>query len=119
MRHGFFAALVVGLVLAGGTVQADDTKLAFTGTGKGEGHCFKYEMHVEVTLQGDKVVGTFQQKGRRQYAFTFPAGADGGFTGVVPISNGNKMTLNGSATPTGGSIKMTGYCNFGGALTEQ
>ncbi|HUN50582.1 MAG TPA: hypothetical protein VMU42_05675 [Candidatus Sulfotelmatobacter sp.] len=118
MRYGFIVALVAGLALAG-AVRADDAKLAFTGMGKGEGHCFKYEMHVELTVQGDKVVGTFQQKGRKQYAFTFPAGADGSFTGVVPVSNGNKMTLTGTATPAGGSIKMTGYCNFAGALAKK
>jgi hypothetical protein len=110
------ALLGLGLAFAAGAAHADDPKLAFTGTGKGEGHCFKYEMHVEMTLQAGKVVGTFQQKGRSKYQFSFPTGGDGSFTGVVPISNGNKMTLAGTASATGGSIKMTGYCNFGGAL---
>lgn len=120
MRHALcYALIAAAMALAAGTAHADDTKLAFTGSGKGEGHCFKYEMHVDMALQAGKVVGSFQQKGRTKYDFSFPTGADGSFSGNVPISNGNKLALAGTATPTGGSIKMTGYCNFAGPLKPQ
>jgi hypothetical protein len=99
--------------------HADGEKLAFTGGGSGTGHCFKYQMHVEMTLQGDKVVGTLQQKGRSLYKFSLAKDASGKFAGDVPISNGNKLALTGTAAPDGGSIKMTGYCNFSGKLAAQ
>jgi hypothetical protein len=120
MRSISFCALIgAGLALAGGAAHADGGKLAFTGNGKGERHCFTYEMHVEMTLQGDKVVGTFQQKTRPKYQFSLPIDASGNFNSPVPIANGNKLVLSGTATPTGGNIKMTGYCNFAGKLTPQ
>jgi hypothetical protein len=113
------AILAVAALAYAGAAHADGEKLAYTGTGSGEGHCFKYQMHVEMTLQGDKVVGTFQQKGRSLYKFSLAKDAGGGFAGDVPISNGNKMKLSGTAGPDGGAVKLTGYCNFGGKLAAQ
>jgi hypothetical protein len=112
------AAAAATLVVASGA-KADGDKLAWTGTGAGSHHCVTYVMHVDMEVQADKVVGTFQQKGRPKYTFSFPKDVSGNYSGSVKLSGGSPLKIKGSATADGGTIDMDGYCHFVGKLGKQ
>ena len=114
---GTIAALA-GLAWLTGPIAAETTVLAWNGFGSGEGRCSTYQMTIKVNADGSKVWGDWQQKGREVRKFEFPLSPAGEFAGEVSIGGGNKMRVKGSIRGDGGSIQLTGYCNFGGRLTK-
>ncbi|MEO8560255.1 MAG: hypothetical protein ABI439_14385 [Rhodospirillales bacterium] len=107
-------ALAAVLTLAAQTAQAAPQKYTWDGLGNGDAKCGIYRMHIEFTVDNGRASGMFQQKGRTMRNFDLPVGADGKFAGQVAVSGGT-MRLNG-VIGTSSELKLTGYCNFGGAL---
>lgn len=108
-------ALGISLSAFGAQAQTPAQKYTWDGLGKGrESKCSIYRMHIELTAENGRVVGTFQQKDRPLRRFDLPTAADGSFSGQVAVSGGT-MRVQGQlgASP---EIKLTGYCDFGGAL---
>jgi hypothetical protein len=88
-------------------------KYTWDGLGNGQGNCGIYRMHIEVTVDNGRAVGTFQQKGRPQRNFDLPV-IDGKFTGDAKVEGGTMRVVgNVSGSP---EIKLSGYCGFGGPL---
>ncbi len=113
--RSIYIALVLGISIAAFGAHAQTQKYTWDGLGQGrESKCSIYRMHIELTAENGRVVGTFQQKDRPLRRFDLPAAADGTFSGQVPVSGGT-MRVQGKlgANP---EIRLTGYCDFGGTL---
>jgi len=107
-------ALLAALAIGATAASAAPQKYTWDGFGNGDGNCPVYRMHIEVTVDNGRAVGTFQQKGRPQRNFDLPV-TDGKFTGDAKVDGGT-MRVTGDVGGPNPELKLNGYCKFGGAL---
>ncbi len=120
MLKGVIAGAALVLVLAG-TAQAE-TAYTWTGYGISTGastKCPTYKMTIDVTVDGDKVKGLFQQEGRPQRSFEATLGQDGLIKTTAVVGNNNTMEVVGQIKDGASKIKLDGYCKFEGPLTKK
>ena len=102
---------------------ASAQQVAYTWEGMGVGvvgssKCATYKMNIAVTVEGNKVKGTFQQDNRPQRTFEAVAGADGMYNGKATLDEGT-LEVTGSIKDANPTIVLDGYCKFGGKLTSK
>ena len=113
MRLAFVA---IAAALCASAALAAPQSYSWDGYGTGAGACTRYKFHVEFVADGGKVAGFWQQKDREVRKFDLPLQADGKFAGKVNIGTGD-MQVSGTVAGTA-SIKLSGYCDFGGPLKK-
>ena len=64
MRVTLAAIGAATLLLMTQAAGAAPQKYTWDGLGNGQGNCGIYRMHIEVTVDNGRAIGTFQQKGR-------------------------------------------------------
>ena len=117
-----FAATTVALLFVAGAAQADPVVYAWTGYGTnvpGSGKCPTYKMVVEVTVDGDQVMGRFQQDGRPERTFQTTLGRNGAIKTAAMVGGGGMMDVIGQIKDGDSRIKLDGYCVFEGKLTKK
>jgi len=109
------AAALSGLA----TEAAAATDYTWSGRGDGSGRCQTYPMTINVMVDGTKVEGKFQQKGRPERTFSATLDGAGAFKTTAKIGGGNTMNVSGSIAGDKGKVSLRGYCNFGGDLAKK
>jgi hypothetical protein len=113
------AAAVLALA---GAAQAQPVAYSWTGMGtnvQGSSKCPTYKMTIDVTLEGGKVTGRFQQQGRPERHFEATLGADRAFRTKAEVGGGGTMDVIGSLKEGDSTVVLDGYCKFGGTLTKK
>ena len=94
LATGMIAALVVG----GAAMAQAPTPVVYTWTGigtnvPGRSKCPTYKMVIDVTVDGDKVKGWFQQEGRPERGFETTLGKNGAIKTAALVGNNNMMDV--------------------------
>jgi hypothetical protein len=115
-------ALLSGVLLSGGAAQAQQTRYSWTGMGTnvlGSSKCPTYKMTIDITVEGNKVKGLFQQQGRDQRHFEATKDANGLFKTKAVVGGGNSLDVSGALKDGNSTVVLDGYCKFGGRLTKK
>lgn len=114
-RLAFSAAVLGAVALAAGSAAAQ-TKYSGTAYGKvpfgGGGSCPTYQMRIDLTLTGNQVAATFQQKDRPQRNFAATTDAAGNFTTTAIVGGGDQIKVKGSVKADRADVTLDGYCVF-------
>ena len=121
MLKGAFVG-ILGTLLVVGAAQAEPVVWTWTGYGEnvpGSSKCPRYKMVIDVTVDGDKVKGWFQQEGRPERGFETTLGKDGAIKTAAIVGGNNMMDVIGQIKEGDSKIKLYGYCKFEGPLTKK
>lgn len=119
MRRIVMAAAVLGIAV---TAHAQPVAYSWTGMGTnvpGSSKCPTYKMTIDVTVEGQNVMGRFQQQGRSERHFEATLDADRGFKTKAQVGGGGSMDVTGSLKEGDSNVVLDGYCKFGGRLTKK
>jgi hypothetical protein len=125
--HRVVALATSVVALSGGLLSAEaawaqQAHYSWTGMGTsvaGSSKCSTYKMTIDITVDGDKVRGRFQQQGRDQRHFEATKDANGLFKTRAVVGDGNSMDVSGSLEDGNSTVVLDGYCKFGGTLTRE
>jgi len=109
------------LMLFAGTAAAQQVAYTWDGMGVGvvgSSKCATYKMKIDVTVEGNKVKGVFQQDNRPERAFEAVADANGMYKAKATLEEGT-LDVSGSIKDANPTIVLDGYCKFGGKLTKK
>jgi hypothetical protein len=119
--RSFVTGSLLGAFLLAGAASAQQTAYTWTGMGAGvvgSSKCATYRMNIDVTVEGNKVKGSFQQDNRPARSFEAVADADGMYKGKATLDDG-ALDVAGSIKDANPTIVLDGYCKFGGKLTKK
>jgi hypothetical protein len=119
MRRIVMAMAVLGIA---GPVYAQPVAYSWTGMGTnvpGSSKCPTYRMTIDVTVDGQNVMGRFQQQGRPERQFEATLDADRSFKTKAKVGGGGSMDVTGSLKEGDSNVVLDGYCKFGGRLTKK
>ena len=111
-----------GALLLAAPALAEPAIYTWTGYGlnvPGSGKCPIYKMTIDVTVEGQSVMGRFQQQGRPERHFEATLDADRGFKTKAQVGGGGSMDVTGSLKEGDSNVVLDGYCKFGGTLTKK
>ena len=117
----FAAVAVVTSMLIAGAAAAEQVAYSWDGMGvgvAGSSKCATYKMKIDVTVEGNKVKGSFQQDNRPARVFEATADADGMYKAKAALEEGT-LDVTGSIKDANPTIVLDGYCKFGGKLTKK
>jgi hypothetical protein len=109
------------LMLVAGTAAAQQMAYTWEGMGvgvPGSSKCATYKMKIDVTVEGNRVRGSFQQDNRPERIFAAIADADGTYKTKASLEEGT-LDVSGSIKDANPTIVLDGYCKFGGKLTRK
>lgn len=112
---------VLGTFLLAGAAVAQPVAYSWDGMGvgvAGSSKCATYKMKIELTVEGNKVKGSFQQDNRPERRFEATADADGMYRAKAALEEGT-LDVTGSIKDANPTIVLDGYCKFGGKLTKK
>ncbi|MEI6203212.1 MAG: hypothetical protein WCP68_14785 [Enhydrobacter sp.] len=118
-------AIVAGTalaLLATGAAHAAEMAYTWEGMGvavPGSSKCATYKMTIGVTVEGNIVMGGFQQQGRDERKFEAVLDAKGAFKGKAAVGGGGMMDVIGQIKDGDSKITLDGYCKFEGPLTKK
>ena len=116
-----YVGAVAGVLLAG-AAMAQTSAYTWTGYGTnvpGSSKCSTYKMSINVTVEGNRVKGRFQQEGRPERQFEAAKDGGGVFKTKAEVGGGGSMDVSGSVKDGDSKILLDGYCKFGGPLTKK
>ena len=115
------AGALTGLLFVG-AAAAQTAAYTWTGAGTnvpGSSKCPTYKMTIDLTVEGTKVKGRFQQEGRPERHFEATKDAAGLFKTKAEVGGGGSMDVAGSLKDGDTKVMLDGYCKFGGPLTKK
>ena len=116
------AATALATFVLAGPAYAQANKYVWTGYGvnvPGSSKCPTYKMTIDLTVEGTKVKGRFQQEGRPERHFEATKDAAGLFKTKAEVGGGGSMDVAGSLKDGDTKVMLDGYCKFGGPLTKK
>ena len=116
-----FAGALTGILVAG-AAAAQTAAYTWTGAGTnvaGSSKCPTYKMTIDLTVEGNKVKGRFQQEGRPERHFEATRDGGGLFKAKAEVGGGGSMDVTGSLKDGDAKVLLDGYCKFGGPLTKK
>jgi len=114
MTKTIAAGLVASLLIAT-AAQAQAEAYTWTGVGinvQGANKCPTYKMTIDITIEGDKVSGRFQQEGRPERKFETTRNAQGVIKTKAELGQGNTIEVMGTINDKEQKIVLDGYCKF-------
>lgn len=115
-------SLLALAAFAAAPALAQQTSYSWTGMGQnvtGSSKCPRYKMTIDVTVEGKKVKGLFQQDGRDQRHFEATLDDKGMFKTKAVVGGGNSMDVTGIIKPGETKVLLDGYCKFDANLTKK
>jgi len=115
MTKTTIAAGLMGALLIATAAQAEPVMYTWTGPGintQGSTKCPGYRMTIDVTVDGDKVSGRFQQEGRPERKFETTRNAQGVIKTKAELGQGNTIEVIGAINDKEQKILLDGYCKF-------
>ena len=115
MTKTTIAAGLMGALLIATAAQAEPVMYTWTGPGintQGSTKCPGYRMTIDVTVDGDKVSGRFQQEGRPERKFETTRNAQGVIKTKAELDQGNTIEVIGAINDKEQKILLDGYCKF-------
>jgi hypothetical protein len=115
MRKTTVAASVMASLLIVTAAHAQAVVYTWTGPGinvQGANKCPTYKMTIDVTVDGDKVSGRFQQEGRPERKFETTRNAQGVIKTKAELGQGNTIEVTGTINDKEQKILLDGYCKF-------
>ena len=115
MTKTTIAAGLMGALLIATAAQAEPVMYTWTGPGintQGSTKCPGYRMTIDVTVDGDKVSGRFQQEGRPERKFETTCNAQGVIKTKAELGQGNTIEVIGAINDKEQKILLDGYCKF-------
>jgi hypothetical protein len=109
------AMSLIGALLIATAARAESVMYTWTGAGintQGSTKCPGYKMTIDISVDGDKVSGRFQQQGRPEHTFETTRNAQGAIKTKADIGQGNKMEVLGTINDKEQKIMLDGYCKF-------
>ena len=116
-----FAGAACGLLFVG-AAAAQTAAYNWTGYGTnvaGSSKCPSYKMTINISVDGNKVTGRFQQEGRPERHFEGTKDAAGLFKTKAEVGGGGSMDVSGSLKDGDTKVLLDGYCKFGGPMTKK
>ncbi len=116
------AGTLAAFLFAGAAFAQQSAVYTWTGYGTnppGSSKCPTYKMTIEVTVTGDEVKGKFTQEGRPERTFETTLDKGVGIKTAAMVGGGGMMDVIGQIKEGASSIKLDGYCKFGGPLTKK
>lgn len=115
MTKTTIAAGLLGALLISTAAQAEPVMYTWTGPGintQGSTKCPGYKMTIDITVDGDKVSGRFQQEGRPERKFETTRNAQGVIKTKAELGQGNSIEVIGAINDKEQKILLDGYCKF-------
>lgn len=115
MTKTTIAAGLLGALLISTAAQAEPVMYTWTGPGintQGSTKCPGYKMTIDITVDGDKVSGRFQQEGRPERKFETTRNAQGVIKTKAELGQGNSIEVIGAINDKDQKILLDGYCKF-------
>jgi len=115
MTKTTIAVGLLGALLISAAAQAEPVMYTWTGPGintQGSTKCPGYKMTIDVTVDGDKVSGRFQQEGRPERKFETMRNAQGVIKAKADLGQGNTIEVLGTINDKEQKILLDGYCKF-------
>lgn len=115
MTKTTIAAGLLGALLISTAAQAEPVMYTWTGPGintQGSTKCPGYKMTIDITVDGDKVSGRFQQEGRPERKFETTRNAQGVIKTRAELGQGNTIEVIGAINDKEQKILLDGYCKF-------
>jgi hypothetical protein len=115
MTKTTIAAGLLGVLLIATAARAEPVMYTWSGPGintQGSTKCPGYKMTIDVTVDGDKVSGRFQQEGRPERKFETMRNAQGAIKTKADLGQGNTIEVIGAINDKEQKILLDGYCKF-------
>lgn len=115
MTKTTIAAGLLGALLISTAAHAEPVMYTWTGPGintQGSTKCPGYKMTIDITVDGDKVSGRFQQEGRPERKFETTRNAQGVIKTKAELGQGNSIEVIGAINDKEQKILLDGYCKF-------
>lgn len=109
------AAGLMGALLIATAAHAQSEVYTWSGPGinvQGANKCPTYKMTIDVTVDGNKVSGRFQQEGRPERKFETTRNAQGVIKTKADLGQGNTIEVLGTINDKEQKIVLDGYCKF-------
>ena len=109
------AAGLLGVLLIATAAWAEPVIYTWSGPGintQGSTKCPGYKMTIDITVDGDKVSGRFQQEGRPERKFETTRNAQGAIKTKAELGQGNTIEVVGAINDKEQKILLDGYCKF-------
>jgi len=109
------AAGLLGVLLIATAAWAEPVNYTWSGPGintQGSTKCPGYKMTIDITVDGDKVSGRFQQEGRPERQFETTRNAQGAIKTKAELGQGNTIEVVGAINDKEQKILLDGYCKF-------
>ena len=118
MTKKTIAAGVVASMFLAAAAQAEPVMYTWTGPGintQGSTKCPGYKMTIDLTVDGTKVKGRFQQEGRPERNFETTLDAKGMIKTKAELGQGNSIEVTGTINDKEQKVLLDGYCKFDAA----
>ncbi len=115
MTKTTIAVGLMGALLIATAAQAEPVMYTWTGPGtntQGSTKCPGYKMTIDITVDGDKVSGRFQQEGRPERKFETTRNAQGVIKTKAELGQGNTIEVLGTINDKVQKLLLDGYCKF-------